>query len=156
MWHLRHGINNPGNSSAKELSTLSYWGLSAAAALSPGIALLRIAYKIKDGKSINDMNSWMGNFIWFFWIIALIDFVLDKIPGISNINHFVEHATVLAVVYVVATSFTHDTGLLSGILAGNGLHVGRQMYRTTDMVGIAPVTGTLEDILSAAVSWFII
>lgn len=131
-------------------------GLTALSALSPGIVLLGVAYDIRAGKA-HDM-LWMGTFVWVFWIIAFVDWILDKIPGAASINHFVEHGLVWAVAYCGATAFLpidQQTGsniitIVGSCLAGSGVQGVRQAYSIpTDVTGAgAPIRSTIEDIVA--------
>lgn len=134
--------------------------LSAVSALSPGIALLKVAYDFKDDKQLNGGNNWLGGALWLFWIIAFVGFTLDKIPGVAHIHHFFEYGVIWFLAYIASTFLNADFATLYGILTGTAAQALRQGLRGGVDTGTGgattPILSTIEDIVTyLAVSWLL-
>ena len=145
---------------APQVSKLKLYLLSAISALSPGIALLKVAYDFKDDKSLNGGNNWLGSTLWLFWIIAFLGFTLDKIPGVAHIHHFFEYGVIWFLAYIATTFLNADFATLYGILTGSAAQALRQGLRggvdTTSGGVTTPILSTVEDIITYfAVSWLL-
>lgn len=139
---------------------LKLYLLSAVSALSPGIALLKVAYDVKDDKTLNGGNNWLSAYLWVFWLIAFIGFTLDKIPGVAHIHHFFEYGVIWFLAYVASTFLNADFATLYGILTGTAAQALRQGLRGGVDAGsggtTTPLLSTIEDILTyLAVSWLL-
>ncbi len=139
---------------------LKLYLLSAVSALSPGIALLKVAYGVKDDKTLNGGNNWLSAYLWVFWVIAFIGFTLDKIPGVAHIHHFFEYGVIWFLAYVASTFLNADFATLYGILTGTAAQALRQGLRGGVDAGsggtTTPLLSTIEDILTyLAVSWLL-
>jgi len=139
---------------------LKLYLLSAVSALSPGIALLKVAYDFKDDKTLNGGNNWLGAYLWIFWVIAFIGFTLDKIPGVAHIHHFFEYGVIWFLAYVASTFLNADFATLYGILTGTAAQALRQGLRGGVDAGsggtTTPLLSTIEDIVTyLAVSWLL-
>ena len=142
------------------MSQLRLYLLSAVSALSPGIALLKVAHDYKDDRSLNGGNNWLGAYLWVFWIIAFVGFTLDKIPGVAHIHHFFEYGVIWFLAYVASTFLNADFATLYGILTGSAAQALRQGLRggidTGSGGATTPVLSTIEDIVTyIAVSWLL-
>ena len=134
--------------------------LSAVSALSPGIALLKVAYDFKDDRTLNGGNNWLGTYLWVFWIIAFIGFTLDKIPGVAHIHHFFEYGVIWFLAFIASTFLNADFATLYGILTGSAAQALRQGLRGGIDAGsggtTTPLLSTIEDIVTyIAVSWLL-
>ena len=139
---------------------LKLYLLSAVSALSPGIALLKVAYDFKDDKTLNGGNNWLSAYLWVFWVIAFIGFTLDKIPGVAHIHHFFEYGVIWFLAYVASTFLNADFATLYGILTGTAAQALRQGLRGGVDTGsggtTTPILSTIEDIITyLAVSWLL-
>lgn len=139
---------------------LKLYLLSAVSALSPGIALLKVAYGVKDDKTLNGGNNWLSAYLWVFWVIAFIGFTLDKIPGVAHVHHFFEYGVIWFLAYVASTFLNADFATLYGILTGTAAQALRQGLRGGVDAGsggtTTPLLSTIEDILTyLAVSWLL-
>jgi hypothetical protein len=145
---------------APPVSQLRLYLLSAVSALSPGIALLKVAYDYKDDKSLNGGNNWLGTYLWVFWVIAFTGFTLDKIPGVAHIHHFFEYGVIWFLAFIASTFLNADFATLYGILTGSAAQALRQGLRGGVDTGTGgattPVLSTIEDIITyLAVSWLL-
>ena len=134
--------------------------LSAVSALSPGIALLKVAYDVKDDKTLNGGNNWLDAYLWLFWVIAFVGFTLDKIPGVAHIHHFFEYGVIWFLAYIASTFLNADFATLYGILTGTAAQALRQGLRGGVDTGTGgattPILSTIEDIVTyLAVSWLL-
>ena len=139
---------------------LKLYLLSAVSALSPGIALLKVAYDVKDDKTLNGGNNWLDAYLWLFWVIAFVGFTLDKIPGVAHIHHFFEYGVIWFLAYVASTFLNADFATLYGILTGTAAQALRQGLRGGVDAGsggtTTPILSTIEDIITyLAVSWLL-
>jgi len=151
---------SPPAQAPQPVSKLRLYLLSAVSALSPGIALLKVAYDFKDDRSLNGGNNWLGAYLWLFWIIAFIGFTLDKIPGVAHIHHFFEYGVIWFLAYIATTFLNADFATLYGILTGSAAQALRQGLRGgTDAASggaATPILSTIEDIVTyVAVSWLL-
>lgn len=142
------------------VSQLRLYLLSAVSALSPGIALLKVAHDYKDDRRLNGGNNWLGAYLWVFWIIAFVGFTLDKIPGVAHIHHFFEYGVIWFLAYVASTFLNAGFATIYGILTGSAAQALRQGLRggiDTGSGGVTtPVLSTIEDIVTyIAVSWLL-
>jgi len=116
-------------------------GLAIGSAFSPGISLLQIAYHAK-------MEQLQ---IAIIWVLAGINFLLDKIPLFASMFQIFEYLIIWVTTYV---GLTHLGGSpLMWILAafiGTCVQFVRQVYTVgTDMtIAGAPVRGFIEDTIS--------
>lgn len=145
---------------APPVSKLKLYLLSAVSALSPGIALLKVAYDFKDDKGLNGGNNWLGSYLWLFWIIAFLGFTLDKIPGVAHIHHFFEYGVIWFLAYIASTFLNADFATLYGILTGTAAQALRQGLRggvdTSSGGTTTPILSTIEDIITYfVVSWLL-
>jgi hypothetical protein len=134
--------------------------LSAVSALSPGIALLKVAYDVKDDKKLNGGNNWLDAYLWVFWVFAFVGFTLDKIPGVAHIHHFFEYGVIWFLAYIASTFLNADFATLYGILTGTAAQALRQGLRGGVDTGTGgattPILSTIEDIVTyLAVSWLL-
>ncbi|NPV04952.1 MAG: DUF4126 domain-containing protein [Syntrophaceae bacterium] len=149
------------NGAAKQpVPQLKLYLLSAVSALSPGIALLKVAYDFKDDRTLNGGNNWLGTYLWVFWIIAFIGFTLDKIPGVAHIHHFFEYGVIWFLAFIASTFLNADFATLYGILTGSAAQALRQGLRGSVDAGsggaTTPLLSTIEDIVTyIAVSWLL-
>ena len=139
---------------------LKLYLLSAVSALSPGIALLKVAYDVKDDKTLNGGNNWLDAYLWLFWVIAFVGFTLDKIPGVAHIHHFFEYGVIWFLAYIASTFLNADFATLYGILTGTAAQALRQGLRGGVDAGsggtTTPILSTIEDIITyLAVSWLL-
>ena len=163
-WFYCGGNSNvDGQPPAKEgMSTMRLMGLSAASALSPGIALLKMSYDMKDERNISPENAWPLKYIWVFWIVGFIDVILDKMPimMVPQINQFVEHGIIWFIAYMAVTCLNADVSAFVGALTGSSIQGVRQVYSgatdTTTGGFAAPVRSTIEDVIGyKLVSWLV-
>lgn len=135
------------------LSKARLAAISAVSAFSPGIALLIITHQVKKERNSGGENNWLLDFLWLIWIVAFLDFILDMVPGVSQVNQFFEYGIIWYIAYVAATCFNTDFPMLVGALLGSGIQAGRHFYSTgldTASSGTAsPIRSTIENIVTA-------
>lgn len=145
VWSWASPARKPGRVSKPRVVALS-----AVSALSPGIALLSVAYYARRNLNAKGESAWFLKWLWLFWIVAFIDVTLDKIPGAATVNQVFEYVLIWFVAWAGATVLNSDISMLLGGLAGSGVQLTRQAYHAgTDYatMGVgAPVRSTLEDI----------
>lgn len=143
---------SPSDAASQPVPQLRLYLLSAVSALSPGIALLKVAYDFKDDKRLNDGNNWLGAYLWVFWVIAFIGFTLDKIPGVAHVHHFFEYGVIWFLAYIASTFLNADFTTLYGILTGSAAQALRQGLRGGVDAGsggtTTPLLSTIEDIVT--------
>jgi len=148
-----------GVTQGEPLSKTRIAAITAISALSPGIALLIVSYQVKKERNSQGENDWLLNYVWLFWIIAFVDFILDMLPGVSQINQFVQYGIIWYVAYVVTTCFNADFPMIIGALLGSGVQAGRHAYSSgldTASAGAAsPIRSMLENIIAAISVYFL-
>ncbi len=156
----------PSTSISNQVGNLSMFGVTAASALTPGITLLGVSYDIKSGKGHS--LEWLGELNWLFWIIAAVDFVLDKFPVLASINQFFEHLIVWAIAYFISNGIIpvdEQTGenvmaMVGSCVAGSGILGVRQAITAAAdgaSAGIAsPIRSSIEDVIGSLLAWKII
>lgn len=135
-------------SNRKEALKINPVALVFASALSPGITLLRVAYLLNE----NGVN--LEQWLLLFWILAIIDFFVDKIPGIALIFQFIQYPMVGMAAYLVVTNSESDstTARLLVPLVAIIIQVIRQICSIsfdTITVGFGTITRSIfEDIVA--------
>jgi hypothetical protein len=97
----KQSIKSPSN--RKKALKINPVALVFASALSPGITLLRVAYLLNENGA--NLEQWLV----LFWILAIIDFFVDKIPGIALIFQFIQYPMVGMAAYLVVTNSESDS-----------------------------------------------
>lgn len=117
--------------------------LTSVSALSPGICLLRVAYRAQEkGAHLTSIV------LLIFWLIAAIDWSMDKIPVLASLHQFLAYLIIWGIAYLGSTYLGGDPSTWIAALAGSLVQGVRQVYTIpTDatIVG-APARSLIEDI----------
>nr|MDZ8061253.1 hypothetical protein [Nostoc sp. EkiNYC01] len=140
------GITNVSSNRQEGLSKVELVGLTAASALSPGISLLRVAYRAQE----KGANIQQDLFI-LFWLVAIFDFLLDKIPGLASLFQFIQYVIIWATAYLGSTYLGGDPLIWFMVASGSIVQIIRQFYTVGSDATIvaAPIRSLFEDLVAA-------
>jgi hypothetical protein len=130
------------------LDSSEFLEMAVATALSPGIAILKIAYRAKsEGIEVSTADL-LG-----FWLLAGIDFLTDKIPGLASLIQIFVHPVIWIAAFKGATILGGSPSMwLFAAFMGSILLVAKQIYTLVldaQTVGITtPFRGLIEDLLA--------
>lgn len=138
-------VTNASKTGKQGLSTGELALLTSVSAFSPGICLLRVAYRAQE-KGANFTSI----VLLIFWLIAAIDCSLDKIPVLASLHQFFAYLIIWGIAFLGSTYLGGDPSTWIAALAGSLVQGVRQVYTIpTDatIVG-APARSLIEDIVA--------
>jgi|GEM_PF-2253660 len=145
---LTNLININVNNGQDKLSIGELALLTIFSVFSPGISLFRVAYHAQEqGASFSEIQ-WL-----IYSFIAIVDWVIDKIPGYASLYQFLAHGIIWSVVFLGYTYLASNPSAwifyILGIV-GSVVQLIRQIYTIpTDATVVgAPVRSLSEDTFS--------
>lgn len=153
------------------MSLSTAFGLSTSAGLNAYIPLLTIALVDRLTDGLIDLQgpwAWLGSW-WTIGVLAfllIVEILVDKVPAADTINDIIHTIIRPAAGAILFAASTHAIGLhpvvaaICGVILAGGVHTvkagGRPVVTaTTGGVG-NPILSTIEDILSAILSFIAI
>ncbi len=82
---INHQIQIQQKSADKKRLKVDMASVIIAAVLWPGLTLLKVAY------CLNDIGISFENWLSLFWLLAFVDFILEKIPAFANLFQVLQY-----------------------------------------------------------------
>jgi hypothetical protein len=140
-----HECQKPEDPLQKKLSPQEFAGLTASMVLSPGIGLLKVAHNASKQGHDFGFIGWSAMIM-----IAIIDFIADKVAFISAVQQWAQHLIIWGTAYLASMYLGDGSNVGVLILVASIFQLLRQCGSFVidfSIIG-APIRSTIEDIIA--------